>query len=154
MYTFAYYGTFGKYNTESYISIALEKLGHTIIKLPKSSKNLPSCDFRLFAKLDSNYIIQNSKEPTVCWQFDLFRNYPGRSLNAPHFKADIVITTDGGDPFHTIRQGIYKPEKIMMESTDYSYDVIFVGSPYFYREKLIKENNCTLIQMVILPHFL
>lgn len=144
-YTIAYYCSFGKYDTATYISHALEDMGHTVIKMNTSSLELPECDFRLFAKLNNDWLIMNSKEPTVCWQFDLQRNFSGRSFDLPYFKADIVVTTDGGDPYHTVRQGIHKPHKIMY-SDEKIHDAIFVGDPYSnYRKDLIKRLRLKLV---------
>jgi hypothetical protein len=144
-YTIAYYGRFNQYDTQFYISHALEEMGHTVIKLSVNSRELPDCDFRLFAKLETDWLIKKSVEPTVCWQFDLHRNFGGRSFDLPYFKAGVVVTTDGGDPYHTVRQGIHKPHKIMY-SGEKIYDTIFVGEPYSqYRVGLIKRLRLKLV---------
>lgn len=151
-YTIAYYGHFGEHNTESYIAYALENMGHSVIKLPPDSMDLPECDFRLFARIHGYYVINNSKEPTVCWIFDLYRNlipspiFEGRTTQEPQFSADIVITTDGGDNYHTVRQGVHRPHKIMY-SADKIYDTIFVGNPYsYYRRDIIKRLKLKLVE--------
>ena len=125
---FGYYGNFSKFwSTEGYIADALERAGHTVMRIDRNDTTLVDCDYVLFAKLYREDIILKAKEqgiPTICWVFDLYRGY--RSSNVPHFKADIVITTDGGDGYHTIRQGVHKPEKIMIRGKKI-HDVVFVG---------------------------
>lgn len=145
---FAYYGNFGRHNTESHIAEALEDFGHEVIRLSQNSFELPECDYRMFAKLTSHYVINASKEPTICWLFDLYRDFPGRTFKEPMFRADYVFTTDGGDQFDTIRQGIRKADKYEVKSKK-TRDVIFVGSPYTKeRVEMIKRTNATLIQNI------
>lgn len=145
---FAYYGTFGEHNTESHIAEALEDLGHEVIRLDKDSHELPPCNYRLFAKLKDDFIISHSKEPTICWLFDLYRDFPGRGMNQPMFKADYVFTTDGGDKFDTIRQGIRKADKKMLiDNRD--IDIMFVGEPYTpYRQRLVQKYMPRLVRNV------
>ena len=138
---FAYYGNFDRFwSTEVYIAEALASAGHIVHRLDRDNTNIVPCDYVLFAKLSKNDIIHKTRKhgiPSVCWVFDLYRGY--RSCNVPHLKADIVITTDGDDEYHTIRQGVHKPEKITIEK-EKIYDVIFVGNPSYFklRKKMIK----------------
>jgi len=129
---FAYYGNFTtSYNTEKYIADALEQAGHIVHRIDRNNTNLIKCDYVLFAKLFSNELILKARKagiPSVCWVFDLYRGHYG--YNFPYLKADIVITTDGDDKFHTIRQAVHKPEKIMIKGKKI-YDVIFVGSLHY-----------------------
>lgn len=137
---FGYYGNFStSHQTEVYIAEALEKAGHKVIRIDRNDTNLIDCDYVLFAKLFKNDIILKARKqgiPSVCWVFDPFRAYWG--YNFLYFKADIVITTDGDDKFHTIRQAVHKPEKIMIEG-EKIYDIIFVGSQWYKeRKEMIK----------------
>lgn len=148
---FGYYGNFNmSWSTETYIADALEKAGHTVIRIDMNNTNLIDCDYVLFAKLSKIDLIVKAKKkgiPTICWVFDLYREYR-RSYNFPHLKADIVITTDGDDKYHTIRQAVHKPEKKMIVGKKI-YDVIFVGSMYYKeRREMINRVKPKLIQGV------
>ena len=150
---FGYYGNFSTtHQTEVYIADALERAGHTVIRLNRNTPILIDCDYVLFAKLTKMDIINKAKEqgiPTICWVFDFYRegHEGSRGPNHPHLKADIVITTDPGDKYHTIRQAINKPEKIMIERKKI-YDIVFVGNPNYYkgRKKMIKRVKPKVIQ--------
>lgn len=146
---FGYYGNFSRFwSTEVYIAEALASAGHIIHRIDRNNTTLIDCDYVLFAKLSKIDLILKARKqgiPSVCWVFDLYRKY--RGYNFPHLKADIVITTDPDDIFHTIRQAVHKPEKIMIEGKKI-YDVVFVGSPTYYkgRKKLIKRVKPKVIQ--------
>lgn len=147
----AYYGNFGKYNTEEHIAQALEFFDIQVKRLHKDSKDLPKCDFRMFAKLNHNYVVKNSKQPTVCWLFDLYSKEKlpfNRSFNEPQFSANIVITTNGSDNYHTIKQAIHKPfkEKSLEFKTKKKNDVLFIGDPYSYRKKWLKNMNVPIVK--------
>ena len=133
MAKFGYYGKFNtSYQTEVYIANALERAGHVVIRRGKNDTNLVDCDYLLFAKLSKPNIILEAREkgiPSICWVFDLYRG-GHRSMNVPHFKADIIITTDPDDEYTTIRQAVHKPEKIEIKG-EKIYDVIFIGSLYY-----------------------
>lgn len=144
MAKFAYYGNFNMdWSTETYIAKALERAGHTVIKRNRTNTNLVDCDYILFAKLYKEDIILKARKkgiPTICWVFDLKRGSPlyyKRKLL--HYKADIVVTTDGNDEYPTVRQAVHKPEKKMLRGKKI-YDVIFVGSSYKHggRRKMIE----------------
>lgn len=131
-----YYGKFGEYNTERYIAEALRESG---VEVTENQQD--GCDWVMWGKQP---VVTNL--PTICWLFDLYRNFPGRSLDEPQFNADIVITTDGGDGFHTIRQGVRKAEKQMFHGKQ-SKDVVFVGSPYYdVRRQMIERTNAEVVQ--------
>ena len=139
MAKFGYYGNFKRtWSTETYIADALRRAGHSVIRIDRNNTNLIDCDYVLFAKLYKMDIILKARKkgiPSICWTFDTFRT-SRKSL--PHWKADIIITTDGDDKFHTIRQAVHKPEKKMIVSKKI-YNVIFVGSQYYkLRREMIK----------------
>lgn len=82
--------------------------------------------------------------PTVCWQWDLYWGY--RNKKPVQFKADLLFTTDGGHceewqrnyPHHQVlRQGIHEPEAKRF-STDYVWDVAFVGTLHCVHQGRIK----------------
>lgn len=133
-YKFGYYGNFATtYQTEVYIADALERVGHTVVRISRDNTDLIDCDYVLFGKLFKPDIIikaRKKKIPSICWVFDLYRGsplYEGKDLI--HYRADIVITTDGDDEYHTVRQAVHKPEKIMIEGHKV-HNIIFVGTPY------------------------
>ncbi len=137
---FGYYGNFDmNWSTETYIADALKRAGHIVIKRDRNNTTLVDCDYILFAKLFKMDIIYKARRngiPSISWTFDPYRTYLG--YNFPHLKADIVITTDGDDKYHTIRQAVQKPEKIEIKDKKI-YDVIFVGDQWYkLRKKMIK----------------
>lgn len=146
---FGYYGNFNMdWSTETYIADALERSGHIVYRIDRDCTTLIDCDYVLFAKLYKLDIILKARKqgiPSVCWVFDLFRDY--RGFNFPQFKADIIITVDPDDMFPTIRQAVHKPEKIMIKGKKI-YDVIFVGNPSYYKErkKMIKRVKPKIVQ--------
>lgn len=150
---FGYYGNFDMdWSTETYIASALERAGHIVHRIDRNNTTLIDCDYILFAKLFKMDLILKARKqgiPSICWVFDFYRkDHKGsRGLDHPHLKADIVITTDPGDKFYTIKQAVHKPEKIMIEG-EKIYDVIFVGNPNYYklRKKMIKRVKPKVIQ--------
>lgn len=139
----AYYGNFNTtHQTEYYIAEALERYGFNVIRVSRNKTNVVDCDYILFGKLYNDDLINKAKKkgiPTICWVFDLYRNFNVYERKAKsHFKADIVITTDGDDGYPTIRQGIHKPEKRMIKEK-LIYDVIFIGSAYYKERKELIE---------------
>lgn len=151
---FGYYGNFRtSHQTEVYVADALERAGHTVIRIDRGNTNLIDCDYVLFAKLYKEDIILKARKegiPSVCWVWDLYRGsplYDGKYLI--HYNADIVITTDGDDEYYTIRQAVHKPEKIMIEGKKI-HDVIFVGTAYKLggRDKIIERANAKVFQGV------
>jgi len=133
---FGYYGNFRTtHQTEVYVADALERAGHTVIRIDRDNTNLIDCDYVLFAKLYKEDIILKARKkgiPSICWVWDLYRGsplYDGKYLI--HYNADIVITTDGDDEYYTIRQAVHKPEKKMIPGRKI-YNVIFVGTAYVY----------------------
>lgn len=158
-----YIGKFEKLWDEEYIARSFEMLGHQVIRVDEKAIKIPDTiraempDIVLFAKLQitsSIAILKTCKElniTTICWIFDLYWGYT-REPQIKHlqaFKADIVITTDGGHDqkfkdlginHHCVRQGIYKPECYLTEGTR-ALDVIFVGShnPNNQRQEIINK---------------
>lgn len=148
---FGYYGNFSRFwSTEVYIADALERAGHIVYRIDRNNTNLIHCDYVLFAKLFKSNIIIKAKHmgiPTISWSFDPYRTCLGYDF--PFLKADIVITTDGDDKYHTIRQAVNKPEKIMIKGKKRKkiYDVIFVGAQWFeLRKEMIKRVKPKIIQ--------
>ncbi len=154
MITFGYYGNFNmNWSTETYIADALERAGHRVLRIDMNNTVLVDCDYVLFAKLSKIDIIIKARKagiPTVCWYFDLYNGsplYDGKKMI--HLEADIVITTDGNDKYHTIRQAVHKPEKKMIIGTKI-HDVIFVGTPYTFggRAEMLKRVKPKIIRNV------
>jgi len=135
---FGYYGNFNKYwSTETYIADALERAGHTVYRINRGKTKLVDCDYIIFAKLFNDDIILKARKkgiPSVCWVFDLFREGYRNTDIIPYLRADIVITVDPDDKYHTIRQAVHKPEKIMFKK-EKKYDVIFVGNLWYKERK-------------------
>lgn len=148
----SYIGKFDRLWDEEYIARSFEELGVRVERIPdtdpaelileKIMSNKPK--FVLMAKLKVDkpeWLMSELKKvgiKTVCWIFDLYWDYDREYLikKLPCFKADHVITTDGGHDqkwadigvrHHTVRQGIYKPE-CFLEPQEEKHDVIFVGS--------------------------
>ena len=145
-----YIGKFKKLWDEEYIARSFEMLGHIVYRIDDKTLKIPDIireikpDFVLFAKLQVDNpvaVLKTCKDfgiKTICWIFDLYWGYT-REPQIKHlqaFKADIVITTDGGHDqkfkdlginHHCVRQGIYKPECYLVSRVR-DNDVIFVGS--------------------------
>lgn len=160
-----YVGKFSSSDDEEHIAQSLENLGHEVIRLPMSMTEqemhrkitLSRYDFILFAKWEPSQLIKeaikNKNTKTVCWLFDLYWDYPRqyRLKSSWYFKADKVITTDGGEhPWSKIginhscvRQGIFDKECYIEEFNEPD-GVVFVGSdnPFFpERSKLMNQLN-------------
>lgn len=162
-----YIGKFTKMWDEEHIARSLESLGHEVCRIEDRFKykdilstiNRFQPDFVLFAKLNIENADEFIKEmrkrgiKTVCWVFDLYLGYEREYLvdKAPMFKADIVFTTDGGHDkewkmrginHHLLRQGIYKPECVLIDDVK-EYDVVFVGSynPMNQRHAILEKLN-------------
>jgi len=134
-----YYGNFTTpHQTEYYIADALQRCGFNVMKINRDKTHTVDCDYMLFAKLRKNDVILKYKElgiPTISWTFDLYRGFKVyERYNDHHLEADIIITTDGDDGYPTIRQGIHKPEKVMIKGTKV-YNIVFVGSAYYKERK-------------------
>jgi len=160
----AYIGKFRNLWDEEYIAQAFEALGCEVLRMPERmvyTKIVEEVlafepDFVLFAKFDvanPDWVLAKFKKhgiKTVCWIFDLYWGYAReyQVKTSPMFRADIVITTDGGHDekwkemgieHHTVRQGVHNPENYMCES-DKEYDIVFVGSnnPNNPRQSMLK----------------
>lgn len=147
-------GKFERLHDEEYIARSFESLGVNVIRVTTTEqprtviqlieKEQP--DFVLYTKLSygmhNPYFFGKLKETgvkTICWVFDLYWDYARQHQvkTNPIFKADIVITTDGGHEekwleeginHKVVRQGIYEPECVLLPFEKPLYDIIFVGS--------------------------
>jgi len=146
-----YVGKFERpYSTENYVTWALRDQGvfvqqraHNTLKRLSTAQDLVrihNIDVVLFSKASVPCIrellpwCKEQKILTVCWQWDLFFGY--RTQRPPQFKADLLLTTDGGHDaafrkhgsnHRLLRQGIHKPEHVLYPP-NYKHDVAFVGS--------------------------
>ncbi len=135
-------GKFKNLHDEEYIAQSFEMLGHTVSRFEQNDTeiaeriNSSKFDFVLFTKYNYKKGMFNTK--TVCWLFDIYWDYPRESMvqTSPFFKADYVITTDGGNEkdwkrlginHHCVRQGIHKPQCFMEESKD-PQGIVFIGA--------------------------
>lgn len=137
---------------EEYIAQGFENIGCEVLRIKERAvfSQVPPMirefepDFVLFAKFDvgnPDWILNELKKSrikTVCWVFDLYWGYAReyQIKSAPMFKADVVITTDGGNSerwkeaginHFTVRQGI-RSEECFMCDKEKKYDIVFVGS--------------------------
>jgi len=147
-----YIGKFKEeHNTENYVTAAFEELGHKVYQYKHNKKETLAQIFNRIQEFGADTVLFSKAEfpeakklidlcyakgiLTVCWQFDLFIGY--RSKLPEQFWSDFLFTTDGGHQrefiklrcnHRLLRQGIHKPEAIKIDSTEYKYDVAFVGS--------------------------
>jgi hypothetical protein len=150
-----YVGKFtNTYSTENYVTSALTKLGHQVLKIHickpnfvlsiKEKVEVLKPDFVLFSKVDTDetlHVINYLKAKqilTVCWLWDLY-GIPGRYTLPPVFQCDKVFTSDGDlskfeniTDYSVLRQGIHSPESYLLKN-NYKYDVAFIGSLIEYR---------------------
>jgi len=157
---FLYFGSFGPYNTESYIAQSLRELDHVVDCVDRVEQgageitarlNREKYDVLLFSKVTSSFGVQldmakNNEVKTVCWLFDLYWDWRKNFKNLPMWKADYVFTTDGGHNeewkalgvnHQLLRQGVLGQERLSLKP-NYEYDVAFVGSlHYIYRDRLV-----------------
>lgn len=131
----------GKFNhphsTENYVSWALRQLGVEVIRqhlfrhltgheMRDTVKSIQP-DVVLFSKPHLPWFVgflewlRKADIPSVSWIWDLYFGY--RPAIPPQFRADLVLTTDGGHPQHweamgvdhrVLRQGIHQPEYQMI----------------------------------------
>jgi hypothetical protein len=170
-----YLGSFDNpYDTEVYIANTLEMLGHKVTRrtTPRVTKKelnellSKSWDAVLLSKgwfdfpiseVHETFNKYRKKQKYIGWFFDLiWGTIREKQLIYSHhiFKADLVLTTDGGNVerwkeaginHKVLRQGIYYPEAIAGKArSKYAYDVVFVGTSihreafgWKYREELI-----------------
>lgn len=146
-------GKFNKIYDEEYIARSFESLGHEVMRVEENValgavllrfKEFEP-DLVLFTKLEGIEdgqrflkILKDRGVKTASWIFDLYFDYPReyRVDTAACFKAQYVVTTDGGHAKNwekkgikhlCVRQGIYK-EECFMESKERKLDIVFVGS--------------------------
>lgn len=162
----SYIGNFKKLWDEEYIAQAFEELGHEVQRIPEMSKGIPqqveefNPDFVIWAKLgihQADRFVDWCREKgykTVCWVFDLYWGYAREYQieSNPMFKADIVISTDGGNAdkweqagikHYCVRQGIHAPE-CYLEDGEIENNVLFVGSYNRYnteRNEILEQIN-------------
>lgn len=148
-------GKFERLYDEEYIARSFEMLGHEVLRIPNETSMRALFDrideFKphicLFTKFEPSEggqrflrSLRDRRIISVCWLFDLYFGYARQNMvaAATYFKADVVVTTDGGHAaeWHQrniqhlcVRQGIYAPEaKVVPQiAAKYSHDVIFVG---------------------------
>lgn len=148
----SFIGKFARLHDEEYIARSFEAIGCNVQRVEEgrlTSDILNSIehfnpDFVLFTKLavaEPKVVLDGLKQlgyPTVSWLFDLYFNYAReyRVKTAACFKADLVVSTDGGHDYRwkelgidhiCIRQGIYK-EECYLDKGIKTKDVVFVGS--------------------------
>lgn len=155
-----YIGKFHRFfNTENYVSHALEQNGAMVVKRPYTStadfasytaqieKHQP--DIVLFCKATSKCFpelilwCRERKVTTVCWVWDPYWGFRNPALYPPQFKSDLLFTTDGGHPqnwidyganHHVLRQGIHEPDHIIYQSKP-RVDLAFVGTLARYGQR-------------------
>lgn len=149
----AFIGKFQRLYDEEYIARSLEDIGCEVLRLPNEISMRAlfdridewKPDICLFTKFEpsegGHNFLRGLRErgiKSVCWLFDLYIGYPRENLvyEASYFRADLVVTTDGGHDSiwsqHRInhvcvRQGIYKPEAILMDA-EARDEIAFVGN--------------------------
>lgn len=150
-----YFGSFDKpYDTEVYIADTLTAMGHDVARRHTTKTNRAKFAALMSKKWDCVLFskgwfpnqeaameeIERYPGLTIGWFWDLCWGTPREPLVVDHhlFKADIVLTSDGGNKapwkkygitHKTLRQGIYEPEaKLGTPQDQYACDVAFVGS--------------------------
>lgn len=164
---FLYYGNFAKVSVgEPEIAWALEKEGHHVTRVDARTTGVDdirqmvsSHDVLFFSKFNfpvnqpAIEFLKEKRIPSVCWMFDLYWGYKRepKIFQEPHFNADIVITTDGGNEekwkeagikHYCVRQGIHelvKPGKI---NPNIKSEIGFIGTidnwaAWNYRAQLV-----------------
>ena len=159
-------GKFQRLYDEEYIARSFEMLGHDVLRVPDNCSFIAI--FNRFDEFQPHICIFTKYEPTerfamfqqqlrlrkiksICWIFDLYWEYPReyRITTAPFFKADIVVTTDGGHDdkwrsvgikHYCVRQGIYREECKMLDPGGLKQrnGVIFIGSHNGWNEERIQ----------------
>lgn len=146
-------GKFSNLHDEEYIARSFEDIGYDVIRVEQSMEQnlihrhilLKKPDILLFTKWQYRGIIEDAIQRgrswglvTVCWLFDLYWNYDREFFikTAHYFKADYVVTTDGGNDekwkaaginHRLVRQGIYSRECYLDKVSEPS-GIVFVGS--------------------------
>lgn len=146
-------GKFTKLHDEEYIARSFEQLGFDVIRVEQSTQQTVihrhiitrKPDILLFTKWEYLGIIHDAMSrgkswgmKSVCWLFDLYWGYERefRIKKSSYFKADYVMTTDGGNDskwkeaginHRTVRQGIYDKECVLYPVKD-PEGIVFVGS--------------------------
>lgn len=160
-------GKFSNLHDEEYIARSFEMLGHEVIRINQlwgaslihRKIVLSKPEILIFTKWQADELgkdaIRRSKEwgmKTVCWLFDLYWGYERefRIKTASYFKADYVMTTDGGHEkewqqagvnHFLVRQGIYDKECLLLPIEN-PQGIVFVGSENAFnspRNNIIKK---------------
>ena len=161
-------GDFSKpYTTFNWIAKSLKQLGQQIKCVSENKRDFKIIekirqfkpDVLLFSKGNIGGRLEavlncakNEGVLTVCWLFDLYFKTPREPqvYSHPRFKADIVLTTDGGhqEKFEEaginhicLRQGIFQDEAYISKEKIKAPEIVFIGSDipwYPNRERLIK----------------
>lgn len=164
----AFIGKFTNLHDEEYIARSFEMLGCNVNRIPqhyawmdvREKLLLFRPDYILYTKWEYPYqiaaVLETLKREgtkTICWLFDLYFDYQREFLvkSRSFFKSDYVFTTDGGHQARfndlginhiCVRQGIYKPECILLPFQKIEHEIVFVGSDspiYPERSKLLRE---------------
>lgn len=149
----AFIGKFARLYDEEYIARSFEALGHEVMRLPNEvalralferiDEWKPDiCLFTKFEPSEGGNVFLNGLRDrgikSICWLFDLYWGYPREHMvhAASYFRADYVVTTDDGHAAEwakyrinhvCVRQGIYKPEAVVMDAIPEG-DIVFVGA--------------------------
>ncbi len=157
-------GKFNKLHDEEYIARSFEMIDCEVQRIPEKALTHQitgiikefNPDFVLATKMfitEPDKVLSFLKEnniKSVSWNFDLYWGYPRqeRIFRTPGFKCDYVFTTDNGHQkewesiginHQCIRQGIYKPECVLVEGKPEG--VAFIGSfnsLYPYRQEMLR----------------
>ena len=155
-----YLGTFDKpYRTEVWVAKSLSKLGHSVsFAYEGVSGNeeiiakLKKADVFLYSKANTIQPLSDILEYcrgkniiSVCWLYDLYWGTP-REHETRHdrFKADIVLTTDGGHQREwqsvgvdnrVLRQGIFQDEAFIGNKKDIPEEIVFVANKNAWHPK-------------------
>lgn len=147
----AFVGKFELLHDEEYIARSFESIGHDVVRIEDSyapetvlqrvDEYHP--DICIFLKYDRAGLLipalRDRNVKSICWVFDIYFGYHREESVPllPYFKADVVVTTDGGHAKQwedaginhiVVRQGIYKEECVLIPREDPDHDVVFVGS--------------------------
>jgi len=148
-----YLGTFNQpHRTEVYVAKSLKKLGHSVsFAYEGKSGNeeiitkLKNADVFLYSKANTiqplSQILKHCEERniiSVCWLYDIYWGTP-REHETKHdrFKADIVLTTDGGHQKEwqsvgvnnrVLRQGIFQDEAFIGEKKNTQEEIVFTAN--------------------------
>ena len=140
------------HRTENYVTYALQKRDVTVRQYQCGTEQSPTDLIQSIKEFDPEVVLFSKAEPkgclaildycrskkitTVCWQWDLYWGH--RRKMPAQFRADLLLTTDGGHPnefrnygcnHYVLRQGIHKPEwtRRTRSPQDQIFPLAFVG---------------------------